>query len=78
MHRSLRHPTLTRTAALGPGREPVALAARLVSAAQLQPVSPALLRANVEPRCTEGLDRARYVPGCAGQSTRPPAADAAV
>jgi isoquinoline 1-oxidoreductase beta subunit len=34
--------------------------ARLVSATQLAPVSPAPLPANIDPRCTEGLEETRY------------------
>jgi len=60
-HDFYRPATLTRiTAALDPDGKPTAIAARLVSATQLAPVSPAPLPANVDPRCTEGLEETRY------------------
>lgn len=60
-HDFYRPATLTRlAAALAPGGEPSAIAARLVSATQLQPVSPAPLPPNVDPRCTEGLEDTHY------------------
>ena len=60
-HDFYRPATLTRlTAALDPQGRPTAIAARLVSATQLAPVSPSPLPANVDPRCTEGLEDTRY------------------
>jgi isoquinoline 1-oxidoreductase beta subunit len=60
-HDFYRPATLARlTAALGPDNKPVAIAARLVSATQLQRVSPGTLPPNIDPLCTEGLEGARY------------------
>jgi isoquinoline 1-oxidoreductase subunit beta len=60
-HDFYRPATLTRlAAALDQDGKPTAIAARLVSATQLAPVSPAPLPANVDPRCTEGLEGTRY------------------
>jgi isoquinoline 1-oxidoreductase beta subunit len=60
-HDFYRPATLTRiTAALDADGKPTAIAARLVSATQLAPVSPAPLPANIDPRCTEGLEETRY------------------
>jgi isoquinoline 1-oxidoreductase beta subunit len=60
-HDFYRPATLTRiAAALDADGKPAAIAARLVSATQLAPVSPAPLPANIDPRCTEGLEDARY------------------
>jgi isoquinoline 1-oxidoreductase beta subunit len=60
-HDFYRPATLTRlSAALETNGYPRRVEARLVSATQLQPVSPAPLPANVDPRCTEGLEDSRY------------------
>ncbi|HMA71862.1 MAG TPA: molybdopterin cofactor-binding domain-containing protein [Xanthobacteraceae bacterium] len=60
-HDFYRPATLTRiAAALDAQGMPTAIAARLVSATQLALVSPAPLPANVDPRCTEGLEETRY------------------
>jgi isoquinoline 1-oxidoreductase beta subunit len=60
-HDFYRPATLTRiSAALGPDKRPTAIAARLVSATQLERVSPGPLPPNVDPLCTEGLEGARY------------------
>jgi isoquinoline 1-oxidoreductase beta subunit len=60
-HDFYRPATLTRiSAALDAQGKPTAILARLVSATQLAPVSPAPLPANIDPRCTEGLEETRY------------------
>jgi isoquinoline 1-oxidoreductase beta subunit len=60
-HDFYRPATLTRiNAALDAQGKPTAILARLVSATQLAPVSPAPLPANIDPRCTEGLEETRY------------------
>jgi isoquinoline 1-oxidoreductase beta subunit len=60
-HDFYRPGTLTRLAAgIGPDGKPSAIAARLVSATQLQPVSPAPLPPHVDPRVTEGLEDTLY------------------
>jgi isoquinoline 1-oxidoreductase beta subunit len=60
-HDFYRPATLTRlAAALGRDGRPSAIAARLVSATQLQPVSPAPLPPNTDPRVTEGLEDSHY------------------
>jgi isoquinoline 1-oxidoreductase subunit beta len=60
-HDFYRPATLTRiTAALDAQGAPTAINARLVSATQIAPVSPAPPPANVDPRCTEGLEDSRY------------------
>jgi len=60
-HDFYRPATLTRiNAALDAHGKPTAITARLVSATQLAPVSPAPLPANIDPRCTEGLEETRY------------------
>ena len=60
-HDFYRPATLTRiSAALDAQGKPTAITARLVSATQLAPVSPAPLPANIDPRCTEGLEETRY------------------
>ena len=60
-HDFYRPGTLTRlSAAIGAGGQPAAIAARLVSATQLQPVSPAPLPPHTDPRVTEGLEDTHY------------------
>ena len=60
-HDFYRPATLTRiTAALDAQGIPTAINARLVSATQIGPVSPAPPPDNIDPRCTEGLEDARY------------------
>jgi len=60
-HDFYRPATLTRiTAALDVEGKPIAIATRLVSATQLALVSPAPPPANIDPRCTEGLETSRY------------------
>jgi isoquinoline 1-oxidoreductase beta subunit len=60
-HDFYRPATLARlSAALGADNKPIAIAARLVSATQLQRVSPGTLPLNIDPLCTEGLDGSRY------------------
>lgn len=60
-HDYYRPATLTRlTAALNPDGTPRALAARLVSPTQLQPVNGSKLPDHVDPRVTEGLEETRY------------------
>lgn len=60
-HDFYRPATLTRlSAAIAANGQPSAIAARLVSATQLQPVSPSPLPPNVDPRCTEGLEETHY------------------
>ena len=60
-HDFYRPATLTRlSAAIAADGNPSAIAARLVSATQLQPVSPAPLPPNNDPRCTEGLEDTHY------------------
>jgi isoquinoline 1-oxidoreductase beta subunit len=60
-HDFYRPATLTRIAAsLDAQGVPTAISARLVSATQIGPVSPAPPPANVDPRCTEGLEDSRY------------------
>jgi isoquinoline 1-oxidoreductase beta subunit len=60
-HDFYRPATLARlSAALGADKKPIAIAARLVSATQLERVSPGPLPPNIDPLCTEGLEGARY------------------
>jgi len=60
-HDFYRPATLTRiSAALDAQGTPAAVKARLVSATQLGPVSPEPPPANIDPRCTEGLEDVRY------------------
>ncbi len=60
-HDFYRPATLTKlSASRGTDGRPTAITARLVSSTQLRPVSPGPLPANVDPRCTEGLEGSRY------------------
>jgi isoquinoline 1-oxidoreductase beta subunit len=60
-HDFYRPATLVRlTAALGADAKPTAIAVRLVSATQLQPVIAQQLPDHVDPLATEGLETARY------------------
>jgi isoquinoline 1-oxidoreductase beta subunit len=60
-HDFYRPATLARlTALLGADGRPAAIAARLVSATQLQPVTAERLPDHVDPLATEGLESARY------------------
>jgi isoquinoline 1-oxidoreductase beta subunit len=60
-HDFYRPATLARlSAGLGPDKKPTAIAAKLVSATQLQRVTAGALPENVDPLCTEGLEDARY------------------
>jgi isoquinoline 1-oxidoreductase subunit beta len=60
-HDFYRPATLTRlSATMAQDGRPVALVAKLVSATQIQPVSPSKIPDNIDPRCTEGLEDSRY------------------
>lgn len=59
-HDFYRPTTTTRITVAVRDGVPVALSAKLVSATQLQPVSPGKLPPHVDPRVTEGLEGSRY------------------